>query len=140
MTTMLVSFPGGKRVNAEFDGFALTTDQPRTSGGAGSAPSPFDLFLASIATCAGFYAKGYCDTRGLPTEGLALTMHVEHEPAAQKVGRLVIEIALPAGFPEKHREGVVRAAELCAVKKHIQDPPTFEIHAVSRSLATAGCV
>ena len=127
MSTMIVRFPGGKRVDAEYDGFTIRTDQPAQGGGEGSAPQPFDLFLASIATCAGIYVKGYCDSRGIATQGLGLEMQIEREPEKHRVVRLLLEIRLPAGFPEKHREGVVRAAELCAVKKHILNPPTFEI-------------
>ena len=129
MSTMVVTFPGGKRVDAEYGGFTIRTDQPPQSGGEGSAPQPFDLFLASIATCAGIYAKGYCDTRGIATEGLALVMRIERDPVERRIARLVLEFTLPAGFPEKHREGLIRAAELCAVKKHLQHPPHFEIHA-----------
>ena len=130
MSSMIVTFPGGKRVDAEYHGFSIRTDQPPKAGGEGSAPQPFDLFLASIATCAGIYVKGYCDARDIPTDGLGLEMHVERPPEGGRVARLVIEIRLPDGFPEKHRDAVVRAAELCSVKKHIFDPPTFEIRTV----------
>src|SRR5512136_1137625 len=126
MATMTVTFPGGKRVDAEYGGFTIRTDQPPQAGGEASAPPPFDLFLASIATCAGIYVKGYCDSRGISTEGLGLEMQIAREPEKHRVVRLTIEIRLPAGFSEKHREGVVRAAELCAVKKHILNPPAFE--------------
>jgi putative redox protein len=130
MATVTVTFPGGKRVDAEYGGFTFKTDQPPEAGGEGSAPPPFDLFLASIATCAGIYVKGYCDARGLATEGLGLAMHVEREPEKGRVVRLAIEIELPPGFPEKHREAVIRAADLCAVKKHILAPPAFEVRTV----------
>src|SRR5512147_2076692 len=116
MATMTVSFPGGKRVDAQFNGFTIRTDQPAEVGGAGSAPEPFDLFLASIATCAGIYVKGYCDTRGIETDGLALEMQVERDPALRRITRLVLDFTLPPNFPEAHRAAVVRAAELCAVK------------------------
>jgi ribosomal protein S12 methylthiotransferase accessory factor len=130
MATMRVFFPGGKRVDAEYGGFAFQTDQPPEGGGEGSAPPPFDLFLASIATCAGIYVKSYCDSRGIATDGLSIEMQVEREPEKHRVARLVLEIRLPPGFPEKHREAVVRAADLCAVKKHILAPPAFEIRTV----------
>jgi len=130
MSTMTVSFPGGKRVDADFNGFTIRTDQSPQGGGEGSAPPPFDLFLASIATCAGIYVKGYCDARDLATEGLGLEMQIEREPEKHRVVRLVLEIKLPEGFPEKHREGVIRAADLCAVKKHILQPPAFEVRTV----------
>ena len=80
MSSMIVTFPGGKRVDAEYHGFTIRTDQPPKGGGEGSAPQPFDLFLASIATCAGIYVKGYCDTRQIPTENLGIEMHVERDP------------------------------------------------------------
>ncbi|HYN04739.1 MAG TPA: OsmC family protein, partial [Vicinamibacteria bacterium] len=100
MSTMTVTFPGGKRVDAEYGGYTIRTDQPPQGGGEGSAPPPFDLFLASIATCAGIYVKGYCDARGLATEGLGLEMQIEREPEKHRVVRLVLEIKLPEGFPE----------------------------------------
>lgn len=127
MATMTVSFPGGKRVEAHYGGFTIRTDQSPKGGGEGSAPQPFDLFLASIATCAGIYVKGYCDARALSTEGLGLVMHIEHDHEKHRIGRLVLEIELPAGFPERHKEAVIRAADLCAVKKHILEPPVFEV-------------
>ena len=127
MSTLTVSFPAGKRVDAQYKGFTIQTDQSRHGGGEGTAPEPFDLFLASVATCAGVYVKGYCDAREIPTNGLELEMQVERDAEKHRVARLVLEIRLPEGFPEKHREAVVRAAELCAVKKHIQEPPVFEI-------------
>jgi len=130
MSTMIVRFPGGKRVDAEYGGYTIRTDQPPRDGGEGSAPPPFDLFLASIATCAGIYVKGYCDSRSIATEGLGLEMQIEREPEKHRVVRLVLEIKLPAGFPEKHRDAVIRAADLCAVKKHMLSPPAFEIRAV----------
>lgn len=130
MSTMTVTFPGGKRVDAEYGGFTVRTDQPPQGGGEGSAPQPFDLFLASIATCAGIYVKGYCDARSIATEGLGLAMHIEREPGKARVARLVLEITLPPGFPDTHREAVIRAADLCAVKKHMLNPPAFEIRTV----------
>lgn len=136
MSTMAVSFPGGKRVDAEVGGFTVRTDQPPHAGGGGTAPAPFDLFLASIATCAGIYVKGYCDARGIASDGLGLEMQVERDSEQRMVTRLALEIRLPEGFPEKHREGVVRAAELCAVKKHLLHPPAIEIHTVSTTSAT----
>jgi putative redox protein len=114
-----VVFPGGARVDAMIDGFVVRTDQPPASGGEGTAPSPFDLFLASLATCAGFYAMSYCRARGLPTEGMTLAQRYETD-VATKLPRVVqIEIALPPGFPEQHRAPMLRAIASCKVKKTI---------------------
>jgi len=140
MSTMTVSFPGGKRVDAEYGGFTIRTDQTPQGGGEGSAPQPFDLFLASIATCAGIYVKGYCDTRGIPTEDLGLEMHIERDHEQHRIGKLVLDIKLPAGFPEKHREAVIRAADLCSVKKHILNPPAFEVRASAPQPASPSLV
>lgn len=127
MSTLSVTFPGQKRVDAHYKDFTIRTDQSLRGGGEGTAPEPFDLFLASVATCAGVYVKGYCDARGIATEGLGLRMQVERDEERHRVAMLVLEIQLPEGFPEKHRDAVIRAAELCAVKKHILEPPAFEI-------------
>jgi len=139
MSTLVVSFPGGKRVDAQYKGFTIRTDQSPAGGGEGSAPEPFDLFLASIATCAGIYVKGYCDARGIPADGLGIVMQVERSTDGHRVARLVLDIQLPDGFPDTHRAAVVRAAELCAVKKHILQPPEFSIHArLKQEEAAAG--
>lgn len=122
-----IRFPGNKKVSAEFDGFTVLTDQPKESGGDGQAPAPFDYFLASLGTCAGLFVLSFCRKRGLSTEGLELTELVDWDEQAHHARKVTIDIALPHGFPEKYRDSVVAAANLCTVKKHIQDPPAFEI-------------
>ncbi len=124
---MIVTFPGGKRVDAAYKGFTIRTDQPPAAGGEGSAPSPFDLFLASIGTCAGIYVLGFCRERRIPIEGARLVQRMERNPETKMIGRIAIDIELPAGFPEKYREAVKSAADLCTVKKHIARPPEFDI-------------
>ena len=126
---MKITFPGGKRVNAEFGGFSVATDQPAGVGGEGSAPTPFDTFLASIATCAGIYVVGFCQTRGIPTENIKMVQVVERDAQTHKLARVRIDIQVPPGFPEKYLEPLRRAAESCAVKKAIQDPPEFVVQA-----------
>lgn len=122
-----VSFPGGKRVDARIDGMHIQTDQSRRYGGNGSAPEPFQLFLASIATCAGIYAWQFCQSRHLPTEGLDLKMHCHFDPTEKRYREMTLVLTLPKDFPEQHKESIVRAVELCAVKKHIVAPPSFNI-------------
>jgi putative redox protein len=128
---MTVDFPGGARVNAHFGPYTVETDQPKEDGGEGTAPAPFDLFLASLATCAGFYVLGYCKTRGIPTEGIKLTQKMEYDPAGKMVQKVRIEIQLPPEFPSKYHSAVIRAAGACFVKKHLENPPSFEIVTVS---------
>ena len=127
-----VTFPGGLRVDALYRGFTIQTDQPVYSGGQESAPAPFDLFLASLATCAGYYVLAFCRQRQIPTEGLALTMRTEKDAATKMIGRIAIDIALPNGFPERYKDAAVRAAEMCAVKAHLQKPPLMEVRAEIR--------
>ena len=126
---MEVSFPGGMRVEAVHEGFRVATDQPASHGGDGTAPSPFDLFLVSIGTCAGFYALRFCQQRSLDTSGLSLTVTPHEDPKVKRVVRIRIDIALPIQFPERYREAIVRAVEQCSVKRHLLDPPRFEISA-----------
>ena len=127
---MIISFPGGARVNADFGGYTVQTDQPPQGGGEGSAPAPFALFLASIGTCAGIYVLGFCKQRGLPTEGIRLVQQTERDPKTGLVGRIRLNIEVPPSFPEKYYDALVRAADQCAVKKHLEQPPTFEVKTI----------
>jgi putative redox protein len=123
-----ISFPGGARVDASFDGFTVMTDQPPMGGGEGSAPSPFNVFLASIGTCAGIYVLGFCKQRGLPTEGIQILERIHRDPTSGMVGTIDLEIQVPPSFPEKYYESLVRSAQLCAVKKHLEHPPSFNVY------------
>lgn len=126
---MTIDFPGGKRVDAHFDSFTVKTDQPMQSGGADSAPSPFQFFLASIGTCAGIYVLGFCQQRGIPTDGIKIIQRMEVDRATGMTTKVYLDIQLPANFPEKYKDAVIRSADQCAVKKHIAHPPAFEISA-----------
>ena len=128
MNSVKVSFPGGVAVDATWKGHTIRTDQPREAGGADAAMSPFDLFFASIATCMGFYALRFCQQRNLATDGLRLTLAPVREESSKHVSLVRIELELPAGFPEKYREAIERAVDQCAVKKHIVEPPRFELN------------
>jgi putative redox protein len=125
-----IGFPGGLAVEARHEGFVIRTDQPVAAGGSGSAPAPFDLFLASVGTCAGLYALRFCQQRGIPTEGLSVSLTTERDPARGRLSSVRIEIRLPGGFPEKYRAAILRAADQCAVKKHVVEAPSFELVAV----------
>lgn len=120
---MVIDFPGGARVDAHFGPFTVKTDQPP----AATAPTPFATFLASIGTCAGIYVLGFCQQRGLPTQGIRIIQRMQSNPFTGLVGKIELEIQLPPDFPEKYAPAVIRAAELCAVKKHFEQPPQFEI-------------
>lgn len=124
-----VTFPGGLKVDAAYKGFVIKTDQPVHQGGEGTAPAPFDLFLASIAACAGYYVVAFCRERGIPTEDAGVMMVTEKNPESKMVDKIRIEVRLPAGFPEKYRPAVIRAVDYCTVKAHILKAPAFEIKA-----------
>jgi putative redox protein len=124
---MIVDFPGGARVNAHFGSFTVETDQPQSSGGDGSAPSPFDLFLASLATCAGIYVLGFCKSRQIPSDGIRLIQKVERNAETKMAAKIRLEIQLPPDFPKQYASAVVRVAESCLVKKHLEHPPVFEV-------------
>jgi putative redox protein len=113
-------------VDAHFGSFTVRTDQPQVGGGEGGAPTPFELFLASLATCAGIYVLGFCKMRGIPTEGIQLIQTAERDQNKMAT-RIRLEIQLPEGFPDQYTAAVVRAAEGCLVKKHLENPPAFEV-------------
>jgi ribosomal protein S12 methylthiotransferase accessory factor len=126
---MIITFPGGRRVDAEHGGFTVRTDQPASNGGEGTAPSPFHLFLASLGTCAGLYALSFCAQRGIPTDGMKVVQRVVPRPGGG-VGTIAVEIRVPPSFPEKYLNAITLAASSCAVKKAIENPPAFEVTAV----------
>lgn len=120
---MIIDFPGGSRVDAHFGGFTVPTDQPP----GGSAPTPFAVFLSSIGTCAGIYVLGFCRQRGIPTAGIRIVQRVYSNPFTHMVDKIDLEIQVPSTFPDKYRDSLIRSADLCAVKKHLENPPEFDI-------------
>ena len=125
-----VMFAGGLKVDAEYKGFTIKTDQPVYEGGEGTAPAPFDLFLASLGTCAGYYVLAFCQQRKIPTDNAHLVLRTVREQGAKLISKITIEIHLPADFPEKYRGAVVKAADSCAVRLHLDHPPIFETLAI----------
>ncbi len=129
---MIVTLPGGKKVDTQIGNHVIRTDQPVSNGGEDSAPSPFNLFLAAIGTCAGIYVAGFCQKRELPTEGIRIRQRNHFHPETGVLARVELDIEVPAGFPEKYLDALVRVADQCAVKKAIQAQPVFEVKAVVR--------
>ncbi len=133
---MVIDFPGGARVDAHFGPYTVATDQPPTGGGEGSAPTPFAVFLSSLGTCAGIYVLGFCKQRGLSTDGIRILQRAIPDPVNRgMVGTVQLEIQVPPEFPEKYRNALIRSAEQCAVKKHLESPPQFEITTVEVEMA-----
>jgi ribosomal protein S12 methylthiotransferase accessory factor len=124
---MEITFDGGKVVTAHTHGHVIRTDQPLDNGGGNTAPAPYDLFLASIGTCAGIYIKGFCDNRNIPIEGIKIIQSCEWNQETGLPVNIKLDIKLPASFPEKYKASLIHVADLCKVKKTIADPPKFEI-------------
>ena len=128
---MIITIGEGKKIDAEYNGFPIHTDQSVHAGGEGSAPEPFALFLASIGTCAGIYVSSFCQSRGIPTEGIRLVQSHFVKESGRGIGKIELAIELPPDFPEKYKEALISAANLCAVKKHILNPPEFIVKTVT---------
>lgn len=127
---ILINFPGGARVDAQVRDHIVQTDQPKSGGGDDSAPSPFELFLASIGTCAGIYILGFCRQRNLPTEGIRIVQRVHAD-------KIELEIQVPPSIPKQYHSALIRSAELCKVKKTLENPPRFEITTRAMETETA---
>lgn len=119
---MEIVFPGGARVDALSGNMVITTNQD------GSAPAPFGLFLASIGTCAGIYVLSFCQQRGIPTDNIRIVQRLSTNPFSRMVDNVELDIQVPPDFPEKYKDAVIRAADQCAVKKHLENPPQFNVH------------
>jgi ribosomal protein S12 methylthiotransferase accessory factor len=132
---MIIDFPGGARVDAHIRGHTLLTDQPPAGGGGDSAPMPFEVFLASIGTCAGIYILGFCRQRGIPTEGIRIVQRHTANPTTGMMDKIELEIQVPPTFPKQYYDALIRSADLCKVKKTLENPPKFEI--VTKEVATA---
>ena len=122
---MKIRLPGGKKVYADYDGFEIRTDQSAKSGGEASAPEPFDLFLASLATCAGHYVNTFCAERKIPTAGIELVQSWTRDARRKLVG-IRIDIRVPSEFPERYHAALVRAVGQCSVKRVLESPPAIE--------------
>lgn len=120
---MEIVFPGGLQVDAIIGpNMVVETNQD------GSAPAPFGLFLASIGTCAGIYVLSFCQQRGLPTDNIKIVQRMRSNPMTRMIENIELDIQVPPDFPDKYKDAVIRSAELCAVKKHLENPPEFTVH------------
>lgn len=132
---MIFTLPGGVRVDGQVGPFVVRTDQPPDA----TAPSPFALFLASIGACAGFYVAAFCRKRGIPTDHIRV---VQRNVASSSgmVERVDISVELPPDFPEQYRAAVIKSAEQCTVKKHLEHPPVIAVSAEVVEPEAAGTV
>ena len=126
-----VEFGENLKVNTRFGDFVVESDQAKNSGGDGSSPEPFDYFLASMALCAGYYVRSFCQKRDISIEGIKITQEDSRDSENPSQRTITINIELPDEFPPKYKKAVVMAAKGCSVKKVIEQGPHFEVNLVS---------
>jgi putative redox protein len=119
------SFPGGLKVEAHVRGFRITTDQPLEAGGDDTAPNPYELFLASLAACGGYFAVRFCRRRAISTDGMSVSVEAEKGPGGE-LESLVLDVTPPFDLPEKYRDAFLRAIDQCTVKRALLAAPTIE--------------
>ncbi|MBS3804468.1 MAG: OsmC domain/YcaO domain-containing protein [Oleiphilaceae bacterium] len=125
-----VNFLDNLRLEAKFDDFSVITDQPIRYKGDGSAPSPFDYFLASSALCAAYFVRVYCLARDIPTDNIRLSQNNIVDPENRYNQIFKIQVELPEDISDKDRQGILRSIDRCTVKKVVQTGPTFDIETV----------
>ncbi len=126
-----VTLDSGKLVSTQVGDHLIVTDQPEKQGGTNSAPAPYDLFLASIATCAGFYVQSYCENKNIDPSGIEITLDVTRNEK-KSINGFVTTIHLPVEMPEKLHAVLKKVAAQCAVKKTIMNNPAFTVETVTR--------
>ena len=132
-----VNFLDKLRLEAKFDDFTVIADQPIRYKGDGSAPGPFDYFLASSALCAAYFVKLYCNTRNIPTDNIRLSQNNIVDPENRYKQIFKIQVELPEDISAKDRQGILRSIERCTVKKVVQTGPEFVIEEVENLDADA---
>lgn len=130
MAKMEIKFDGNKKVNAIFKGFEIKTDQPKEAGGDNTAPTPYDLFLASLGTCAGIFAISFFQNRNLNTKGFKMEVNFKWNSEKHMLEKVEYNLTLPSDFPEKYIQALKQSIELCSVKRTIENPPIFETNIV----------
>ena len=125
-----VNFLDNLRLEAKFDDFTVIADQPIRYKGDGSAPGPFDYFLASSALCAAYFVKVYCSSRDIPTENIRLSQNNIVDPEDRYNQIFQIQVELPESISEKDKKGILRSIDRCTVKRVVQTGPTFNVEAV----------
>lgn len=124
---MTITFPKNKKVDAHYKGFTITTDQPTNEGGDGEAAEPFTLFLASIGTCTGIYILSFLQERKLPTKDLTMTLEFTKNQTTKLIEKITINIQTPPSLPQHYQKALKKVAELCTVKRHLDNPPKIDI-------------
>ena len=124
--SMEIHFPGGRKVYSDYKGFTIKTDQSKEDGGDGTAPTPSDLFFASLGACMGLYALDFYNKRKIDPEQLKLTVELQTHEKTHRVEKIIFNIDLGPEFPQKYTSALIRAMKLCYLKQHFDQPPQFE--------------
>lgn len=124
MAQFEIDFPGNKKVDIRFGNFQVKTDQSRKNDGDETAPEPFDLFLCALGSCAGIYAKSFCDTRDLPTDRMKLALDAFFKEGQRILERVEITLYVTQAFPEKYIKPVMKSMAGCTVKTA---PPGYRL-------------
>ena len=124
--SMEISFPGGRKVNSDYKGFTIKTDQSKADGGDDTAPTPSDLFFASLGACMGLYALDFFRKREIDPGQLKLSVELLTHEKTHMVEKMISNIELGPEFPQKYTTALIRAMKLCYLKQHFEKPPQFE--------------
>ncbi len=127
MESMKVNFLDRRQVSIDYRGHTIMTDQPVGVGGDGSAPTGFDLFLASLAGCAGFYVQLFCQKRKIPLDSVRMSVTPVFDDTSDLLSSLEIKVETSDQFPEKYKKTIHSLIDQCAVKKQLQNPPLVNI-------------
>jgi len=119
-------FPGGKKVDVVDGKFLIKTDQKESNGGESSAPEPFHLLLSSIVSCAGIYAKVFCDSRNLNSNGMKVTQDIQYNSATKLIDTIKLILYVPTDFPKKYEASILKSMNSCAVKRQLHPDIKFE--------------
>jgi len=122
---MNISFAGESKLFIKYKDFIIKTDQPIKYGGNDSYPDPFSLFISSIGACVGYYILSFCHRRKISIEGIELILETKNNE--MMVEQIIIKINTNVNFPEKYKKSIIRVANLCKVKKHLENPPLIDI-------------
>jgi len=125
MSGFKVIFPGNKKVDIMFNQFTIKTDQSKDSGGEETAPEPFDLFIASLGSCAGIYAKSFCDARNLSTDQMHLLVDVIFKEGQKQMEQIHMVLHANQEFPEKYIKPIIKAMNGCTVKNQLHPDIPF---------------
>ena len=119
MTKFKVTFPGNKKVDVEFDKYIVKTDQNKIHGGDDTAPEPFNLFLSSLASCAGIFAVSFCEVRKLDTNGMHIILDIRNKEGQKHIDEIILTLHVNKTFPEKYINAIIKSMNGCAVKQQL---------------------